>query len=189
MNRAAILFLISTFLTIVSTSGNAHAFDGKRKGFQIGVGVGAHTSEFGYESNFAPASVDSEENIAVSFLLGYGFSNQVVGYLGAKGGSLLIDDRNASLAISGLGVSMYLNEQSPSLYVTGLIGSAAMAMENEHEDFHDTGEGWLVGVGYELTDRLHLELSHARADLRDQTITANKSTMESSFLTLQYNWY
>lgn len=187
MNKASIFFIICTFFAV--TSASAHAFDGKRKGFQLGLGLGAHTSNINYKSRFTPASIDSERKLAISFLLGYGFSNSIVGHIGGKSGSILVNNRDAAVAIVGIGGSLYLTEISPSLYVTGLIGRAAMEIDGEEENTSDTGDSWLIGVGYEVTDHLHLELSHAQADLTDPINTADISTLASSFVTLQYNWY
>jgi len=187
MNKVSILLLISTLFAFASTS--AQAFDGKRKGFQLGIGIGAHTSDLAYKNNFTPASIDSEQNIAASILVGYGFSNRVVAYVGGKGGAVQINGNDASLAIGGIGASFYLTEVSPSLYLTGLVGGASLAVDGEKDEDADSGDGWLVGVGYELSDRLHLELSHARADLQDPNNTTDTSTLESSFLTLNYIWY
>ena len=187
MKKATLLFIITTFFSVTSVS--AHAFDGKRKGFQIGLGIGAHSSELIYKNNFTQSEIEPEQNLAVAFLIGYGFSNRVVGYLGGKGGSILVNEHEVSLAIGGIGASLYLTELSPSLYLTGLVGNATLALDGEEDIDNDSGDGWLVGIGYEVSDRLHLELSHAQADLTDPNNSADTSTLESSFLTLQYIWY
>lgn len=187
MKKAALLFIVSTFFA--ATSASAHAFDGKRSGFQIGLGLGAHSSELTYDNNFGSSDIEPEQNLAVSLMLGYGFSNRVVVHLGGKGGKVLVNDEAASLAIAGVGGSFYLTELSPSLYLTGLVGSASISLDEEEADQGDSGDGWLVGIGFEVAERLHLELSHAQADLTDPDNTAITSTLESSFLTLQYIWY
>lgn len=187
MKKAALLFIIGFFFTATSVS--AHAFDGKRSGFQIGLGLGAHSSELTYNNNFGPSEIEPEQNLAVSLMLGYGFSNRVIVHFGGKGGSILINDEAASLAIAGIGGSFYLSELSPSLYLTGLVGGAAVSLDEEKADQGDSGDGWLVGIGYEVAERLHLELSHAQAELTDPDNTAITSTLESSFVTLQYVWY
>jgi len=187
MNKASISLIIGIFLAVANTG--AHAFDGKRKGFQIGAGIGTHSSDLSYKTSFAPDSIDSDKKVAVSLLLGYGFSNRIVGYVGGKGGSISINDVNASFAVAGIGGSFYLNELSPSLYLTGLVGGASLEIDGETENMSDSGDGWLVGVGYEITDRLHLELSHAQADLTDPINTTDTSKLTSSFLTLQYTLY
>jgi len=161
MKKATVLLFIGSLLTFANAG--AHAFDGKRQGFQLGLGLGAHTSEIGYKNSFAPSDVEAEQRLAISFLVGYGFSNRVVGHVGGKAGSVLINDQPGSLAIAGVGGSFYLTELSPSLYLTGLVGGATVGLDEEEEDDPDSGDGWLVGIGFEIADRLHLELSHAQA--------------------------
>jgi len=187
MNKAAVIFIISTLVAVASNS--AQAFDGKRKGFLAGIGIGAHTSNLGYKNPFVPSSVDSEQKIAASFSLGYGFSNRAVVFVGGKGGSVSINNRDASLSVGGFGATFYLSEQSPSVFLTGLIGGATVSIDEEDDRFDDEGDGWLVGIGIEVTKGLHLELSHARADLSDPINSTNNYEMESTFATLQYNWY
>jgi len=187
MKKAALLFIIGTFFT--ATSASAHAFDGKRSGFQLGLGVGAHSSQLNYSSNFGPSEIEPEQSLAISLMLGYGFSNRVVVHVGGKGGRVLINEQAASLAIAGIGGSFYSTEFSPSLYLTGLIGGASVTLNEEEADQGGSGDGWLVGIGYEVAERLHLELSHAQADLTNLDNTSITSSLESSFLTLQYVWY
>ena len=187
MIKSRLLLLAALLATAAST--HVHAFDGQRKGFQIGVGIGAHTSEIGYRAEFAPQTVDSAQQMAISGQLGYGFSNRIVGFLGGRGGSVVIDNREASLAVVGFGATVYFNESSPSIYATGMFGSASIGFADEEPEFNDVGKSWMIGVGYEVTDRLHLELSHAQAVLQDPNNAANESTLQSSFITASYVWY
>lgn len=187
MKKATVLFVIGTLLTIANT--NAHAFDGKRKGFQLGLGLGAQMPKLTDKHNIATSNVEPKQNLAISFQIGYGFSNRVIGYFGFKTGSILLDEQKASIGVGGIGGSLYLTELSPSLYLTGLIGVASVALDEEEKDQSDSGDAWLVGIGYEVAERLQLELSHAQAELTDPNNTANASTLNSSFLTLQYVWY
>ena len=101
----------------------------------------------------------------------------------------MIDQRDASLAIVGFGGTVYFNESSPSLYATGMFGTGSVGFADEAAELNDVGRSWLLGVGYEITDRLHLELSHARAVLQDPNNQSNESTLQSSFLTASYVWY
>jgi len=188
MSKAATLIFIGTLLTIASSS--VHAFDGSRSGFQIGLGIGAHVSEINYKNDFASSTIESEKKPAVSLSLGYGFSNRIVGFVGGKGGAILIGDREASFAISGVGGSVYFSEQAPSLYVTGLVGASSLSFNENKDELNDEGSGWLVGVGYEVVDRLHLELSYANADLEhSENNNEETSDISATFLTVQYNWY
>lgn len=185
--KTAKLFLTGILLTIASSG--AYAFDGERKGFQIGLGLGAHLSDITYTEGFAPTDTDKEPHFALSGTVGYGFSNRIVGHFGFRAGSFLVDDKNASLAIAGVGGSLYLADSYPALYVTGLVGGGSLSLDDENEDDVAEGPGWLAGIGYEITHRLHLELSHARAELVNNNNSDNKTTVQTSYVTLQYLWY
>lgn len=184
--------LISAAILFATTATAAQAFDGQRKGFQVGLGIGGHTSALNFSQSNAPGVIDSEQEMAVSLHLGYGFSNTIVGFLGGKGGSIVVDDFGGSLAIGGVGASVYMSETSPSLYLTGLVGSGSLSMnalESEDSRLRDSGRGWLAGIGYEVTDRLHLEFTYGRAELVDPVNSFNTSELESAFATVQYIWY
>jgi len=187
VKKTAVLLLISAFFTI--SDSNASAFDGKRTDFQISVGLGTHSSDLEYKAEFAPNSINSEQKLAFSLSLGHGFNNHIVGKIGVNVGLVNIDNQEASISIGGFGASVYLSEHSPSLYVTGLIGGASITIDEEKDKFDDEGPAWLVGIGYELTERVQLELSHARAELTNIVEETNTSSLASTFVTLQYNWY
>lgn len=184
--------IICAAILFSATATSAHSFDGQRKGFQLGLGIGAHSTALNFSQSNSPVAVDSSKEMAVSIQLGYGFSNTIVGFVGGKGGSIVVDDFGGSLAIGGIGATVYMSETSPSLYVTGLFGSGSLSMnerESEDSELRDSGKGWLAGIGYEVTDRLHLELSYGRAELVDPNDTRNTSELESAFATVQYVWY
>jgi len=190
MNK--ILKLISAAVLLASATTTAQAFDGDRKGFQIGIGIGGHTTAMNFSNSNQPGSFDSEQKLAASFHLGYGFSNRITGFIGGKGGTVLVDGFDGTLAIAGVGATVYLSETSPSLYLTGLVGSGSLSMnvaDAENADLRDTGAGWLAGIGYEVTKRLHMEFTYGRAELTDPNNELNTSELESAFATIQYIWY
>jgi len=176
-------------IILASASSTAQAFDSSRKGFQIGVGLGSSTTTINSNSTSGSSSSYSESKMAVDLLLGYGFSRRIVGYLGGKGGSVVVDGQNGSIAVSGVGASLYWSETSPSLYLTGLIGAGSVSLQDEHADLSDTGPGWLAGIGFEVAEGLHAEVSYASAQLVDPTDLSNKSSLSSAFATIKYVWY
>jgi len=174
---------------LIAATSSANAFDGQREGIQLGIGIGAHSSQFDFEAGSTNAFIESEQRVAVSMQLGYGFSNRIVGYVGGKGGSLFINGQQATLAIAGAGGMIYLKDSSPSLYINGLIGSGSLALKDDDKKNNLTGFGWLGGIGYEVTDQLQVELSYGQADLVDPNNNNNKTTLGAAFVTIQYNWY
>lgn len=190
MNKA--IKLISAALLLASTATSAHAFDGERKGLQVGIGIGAHTTALNFSDSNRPGSFDAEQRLMASISLGYGFSNKIVGFLGGKTGTVTFNDFEGTLSIAGVGATVYLSETSPSLYVTGLIGQGSISTnlsEQEDRDLRDTGPGWLAGIGYEVTNRLHLEFNYGRAELVDPNNNQNTSAMETALASINYIWY
>ena len=181
--------LVSAAVLLLAAIGNAQAFDAQRQGFQGGIGIGAHTSEVNQENHLDPSSIESKQKVALDFHIGYGFTNRIVGFLGAKGGSALIDGRAGTVVVSGFGGTIYWAESAPSLYLTGMIGRGSMSLQDENPALDDSGSAWLAGVGYEVSKGLHLELSHASADLIDPNNTSNRSAMTMTFATVKYVWY
>lgn len=190
MNK--VMQLISASILLASVTTTAQAFDGNRKGFQVGLGIGAHTTAMNFSDSNRPGSFDSEKKLAASFQLGYGFSNTITGFIGGKGGSVLVDGFEGMFSFGGIGATVYLAESSPALYLTGLIGQGSLSMNQadaENADLRDAGSGWLAGIGYEVTSRLHLEFTYGQAELTDPNNDQNTSTLESAFATVQYIWY
>lgn len=174
---------------LVATTSTAFAFDGDRKGWQIGIGIGVHSAQLDYTTEFAPTNVETQTKLAGAFQVGYGFSNRITGFIGGSGGSLAVDGTPSTLTIAGFGGTYYLNDSTPSFYVTGLFGQASLTIGEEELEFADKGPGWLVGVGYEVTHRLHLELSHSQAELTAPDNVANNTLVSTSFATAKYIWY
>lgn len=187
MNKAGIVLSASVMITALMS--DAYAFDAQRQGFQAGIGIGAHTSVINQDNHASPAFIESEKRVAVDIQIGYGFTNRIVGFLGGKGGSALVNGHAATVTITGAGGTIYWSDSAPSLYLTGIIGQGSLSLRDQDGEFADSGTGWLAGVGYEVSKGLHLELSHARADLVDPQNDANKSAMTATYATIKYVWY
>lgn len=190
MNTA--LKSVCTTVLLIGSISTAHAFDGNRKGFQIGLGLGAHTTALNFSDSNRPGNFEAEQNVAVALHVGYGFSNTITGFIGGKGGSVAINGEDRTLSFSGIGATIYLSESSPSLYITGLAGRGSISLnqlDDDDADLRDTGPAWLAGIGYEVTDRLHLEFNYGRAELVDPNNDQNTSELESAFATISYIWY
>ena len=70
-----------------------------------------------------------------------------------------------------------------------MVGRGSMSLQDEKPALDDSGSAWLAGVGHEGSKGLHLELSHARADLLDPNNDSNRSAMTMTFATARYVWY
>ena len=165
-----------------------YAADANRKGFRIGLGLGTQKAYVRNNSWLAPSSIKSEQTVAGTFQLGYGVSNKFAFPFVLKIGSVSIDDRKGSIAIGGIGAAYYFSRNSPFFNLSALGGKGYVSVEDESEELDDSGSGSIFSIGYEINDRIQLELSGAFFKLKDQTIAINKSLADATFVTLQYFW-
>lgn len=145
-----ILLLCVTFLFF---SQSASAFDGNRKGFLLGIGLGAHGSEIG---------PDSQGGLASSFKIGVGITNKLAIYYANHVAYFNADGFLYGSSLTGIGVSYYFSANRPSFFLTGTIGLAGFDDFDTDEDDFSTGnsgdgEGIAFGFGFELARLLTFE--------------------------------
>jgi hypothetical protein len=133
--KAYAIFLI-VFMVL---SSQLVAFDGLRKGFILGGGVGP-----GYLFNEGT----DRFCLATNFKIGYAPSNSfeiyylnTVSWFGA-GSSTFIN------GITGLGLTKYLKPEGRGFFVFGGVGLAVLREFTGGED--DTGFGLIGGIGYDI---------------------------------------
>jgi len=149
--------------TVFAAASAVQAFDGNRKGFIIGFGVGAGVTSYTQEleidlpsvSRTEPVADESKTVLVTDFRLGGGVTDQFllyyenrVAWFGAEdaaGTDLFI-----AHGIGLLGASYYFRPSSPSLYVLGSVGTSAWMTMIESEYDMAAGFGVSGGVGYEF---------------------------------------
>ena len=158
-SRLSFLMIITCFLVLYPLT-NTQAFDGKRKGFFLGVGTGAGIStQSKYDSYFY-----SRLDFILNYKLGYAPSEQLLLYLALRssldGGHTYnyynegefhrknLDDNNGTL---GLGFMLFPSRGN-NLYFSGCFGLAA-GLEDS------MGFGISGGVGYEVFPNLAVDLT------------------------------
>ena len=131
---------------------HANAFDGGRKGFQVGGGIGVGS---------AKVDDDSYTGLASTFKLGGGITDQIslhycnrVVFFKDDG----VEDWWA-LGLSSLALTYYLTPDAPSLYLTGEAGVTSLIDLTEHESF-ESAFGFSVGVGYEFASHYAIEANY-----------------------------
>jgi hypothetical protein len=126
---------------VLALAGRAAALDGERKGFMVDFGLGG-----GYISDESILATDNTGGAAATFNIGYGVSNQLMIYLGARSGawSSSFTNETASIGVGAIGATFYFSETAPSGYINGVVGSA-----NYDNGQTADGGGFCLGVGYE----------------------------------------
>ena len=169
------VWLILTFALWCALAATNHetaaAFDGERKGFIIGLGLGfgRHTET---EATFEVSQTDPYVKLRyVEFpevyrstfcwnpKLGYAPTNHFQIYYANQAGGFRFDDEYWIAGVAGLGISAYLKDSSPSPFVTLATGRVYRFYRKDGSSYGEDGFGWSVGAGYEFYRHAEIELT------------------------------
>jgi hypothetical protein len=160
-----ILFFAGFILFLVTT--NAHAFDGQRKGFLLGFGMGPGLTSFTQKVAVGWISVESsrEDKAAVmtDFKIGFAPENTWAIYYTSKVSWFGMTNAlgNGVTIANGLGAlaaSYWFKPQAPSPFIAGGVGYSTWALpfeDNPPETW--VGIGLFVGGGYEFSRHVNIE--------------------------------
>ena len=147
--------LLGIVLLSILMTASASGFDGNRKGFVLGGGLGfSPLAKYSFVDPIFNTGLTIEEEktgVALQFVIGYGWDEQnlivyegnVVGYCS--------DYINKSMAQGFNGASWfhYYGLPGKSIYTT--VGLGFYVFDVEDFDANDPGIGVLLGVGYEFS--------------------------------------
>jgi len=164
-----ILFFVGFVLFLVNT--NAHAFDGQRKGFLLGIGLGPGFTSFAQEVAVSylgfHKSVKSDRETKVGlitdFKIGYAPDNIWAIYYTSKVSwfgmtNAFGKDVTVSNGLGAVAVSYWFKPQAPSPFIAGGLGYSTWALPFE-DNPPDTwvGVGLFAGGGYEFSKHVSIE--------------------------------
>lgn len=187
MSFRSTVLLVIAFLTLALIS-DADAFDGNRKGFILGGGLGLGVTSFTQTvGGFGPRLTlerGRKLGLQTSFRIGYApseygqiyWSNRVswFGMENNFGNHVAI-----AHGIGGIGVTYYFHPVTPSFFITGVIGfSTWFTLFESYPDIL-YGDGISGGFGYEFVRHWSVEISVSHGDLRE-----NASGRRTSFSAL-----
>jgi hypothetical protein len=162
--RLLALVVISSMLL----AGHAGAFDGERRGFILGAGLGIGGTSFTQTAEFQGQSTTSDRINRTTFIsdmkLGWGASKQVEIYYTSKLSWFEMRNANGkkvqvSDGIEGIGVTYSLRKIPPTWNLSG-----GMALSSWSLPFEDNppkpwlGRGYHIGVGYEFSPHYSCEI-------------------------------
>jgi len=165
-----ILIVVTTLFFIA----NANAFNGKRKGFIIGGGLGPGFTTFKetITSDWLGILEESQrENkfaLTTNFKIGYAPSNLLEIYFTVKDswfaskvyffGESSSEDVIMASGFWGPGVTYYFNPETPSYFITGGVGLSTLSLPFESHSEIKFGGGLYAGAGYEFKNHFNVEL-------------------------------
>ena len=150
------------FLIFVVTS-NVFAWDGERKGFILGAGLGTGFVSHTQKANGYNSIDDGNIGFSINGKIGYALNNCLMIYNMGPGTFFknihIQDDKKRMITsgINGLGISYYFNENAPSPYIMGGIGISIWRAEFEPDIDDLEGTGIIIGGGYEYKSRFSIE--------------------------------
>lgn len=161
------VWTITVACLVVALPNSASAFNGQRKGFILGFGLGPGLTPVGGDNKIVLANT--------SFKIGIGLSEQLLLYWSSRGAWYKTDYHyyesgqksvTELFGVAGLGMSYYLLETAPAMYVTGSLGYSAVSNPFEsYANDADVGLGLSMGVGYEFSPHYSVEATLANGSI------------------------
>lgn len=150
-------------------SGNNYVEGVTRKGFRLGLGVGAANTKVDdlfYNGDY------SESGLATTFEIGYAPNNQFsINYLNnVNWNDSVFDDRSG---VSAVALNYYIDNAVDTLYLVGGVGAGVIDGDDE--------VAGLIGIGYAF-DKLEFEVDAVFGQYNDRD-------MSQVFFTVSYLFY
>ncbi|MDH4222186.1 MAG: hypothetical protein OEV55_01455 [candidate division Zixibacteria bacterium] len=175
MKKTYVLIIVVMVISFLAL--NANAFDGKRKGFILGGGIGpgvtllkstvSYSSWFDEHEYSESSDWESKFGLITNFKIGYAPSDHVEIYFTVKDswygstiywGGLESEDVVMASGFWGPGVTYYFKPEAPSYFITGGFGLSTLSLPFESDAEIKFGGGVFAGAGYEFARHYSVEL-------------------------------
>ena len=153
---------ILAMLAILVSASTAFGFEGQRKGFALGFGLGVGWAQ----------DISDNVSVATDLKIGYAISDQVVLYYAGR--QIWIDAKQEGedpwpfiswFVNPSLGVSYYLTAKAPAVFLSGGIGAALMDNMGT-----EPGLAPYLGVGYEFARHWSVVFEFTQTWINNDTI-------------------
>jgi len=150
---------------VLSTATGVAAWDGKRKGFILGGGIGPGMTSFTQKVEYGAASktspLENKFGLQTDFKIGGAPTDLIqiyytnkVSWFGIE--NIYGNDVIIASGLSAVGVSYYSQPESPSSFFSGGLGFSSWAVPEEEANTW-IGFGFYAGVGYEFARYWNVE--------------------------------
>ncbi len=139
------------FLLVAVLSSQLMAFDGQRKGFILGGGLGA-----GWLNYKEPGLEFDKFSAAGNFKIGYAPSNSLEIYFTDNVHVFQYEGNSFGVGIGGIGVTKYLSPEGRGFFI---FGGAGMGLFMRFESGWDStsGFGLIGGIGYDFAKHWNIQ--------------------------------
>lgn len=171
------------------------AFDDKRQGFLLGLGIGLHDTDIDFTSYGTKTGSATESGLATSFKIGGGITDQFALYYVRNASwfnapyydGFITTDETYVLGLSGIGASYFLSPSGPSAYFIGAVGIGDFSVPTRNES--DTGSAVMFGAGYEFQNHVSLEATLLSTNIDSGSSSFLGLESRSFQFTINYNIY
>ncbi len=203
MSRIRVLMAALTLL-LVQTAG---ALDGRRQGFFYQVGIGGGTTSADQEWTVLDTDFeldDSAGGIALDLKIGYGITSKLLLSYSINVGSADLETidgqitgfskskETASFGAGGVGLTYFVKDAAPSLFVDLAIGVSTWD-DGDGNEF--SGGGASVGAGYEFKKNWTAEVDYSFGSPSDDKSLFGEKVLEAEVtgaslgVTINHIWY
>lgn len=171
--------LVSAALLVLTLASSVFAFNGQRKGFVLGFGIGGGLVSWEQKLEGQSWAVQDDEDsekrgaVLTDFELGYApsdrlmivYCNSVTWFRFQVGYKSF---RTVASPVTGARVTYFLQPQSPSAFVSGSIGLASLVtpFDSDYESADGVGGG--IRIGYEWRRHVLLSLCANLGKVKDE---------------------
>ena len=172
---------------LCSSASSAVAWDGQRKGFTLGIGVGGGVTSYTQKVVTLKSDQETEFGVQADFKIGYAPSNQVNIFYTCKEswfGMKNLRDEHVTIgsSVTAAAVTYYMSPEVSSWFVTGGLGLAGWSTRLESDARTYYGIGLIVGGGYEFSRHWYVEADLTWGQTSDKEDGIEVSTDALTFM-------
>jgi len=185
MKQHAVIGLMFGILLMAGLSRDSVAWDGERKGFLLGAGLGSGFASVRSKATFGSSSASDRMNkvpISGNAMIGFAPNNHWAIYLTEKYNYMSEQGEWAVGIFQGLATRYYTREHAKSVFLSGGIGFGSFGVLDEGDIRGRRGLGLFAGVGYEFAKHWSIEGDLTFSNITDDDFGIDLNTKVVAFM-------